>query len=93
MKLTGIEAMPTFMEDPAFWLSKFVVDAKLEMEKALAINLAQNWLPSKQDAEATIDMLTTMGTINVNAKDNLEVAFILKNRQATLNGNPLPLPF
>ena len=93
IKLTGIKQMPIFMEDPSFWLSKLVVDAQLEMERAMAVTMAQSMLPSKQQAEATVNMLTAQGMVNVNARNNLEVSFTVNDSQVTLNGNLSPLPY
>ena len=93
IKLTGIKQMPIFMEDPSFWLSKLVVDAQLEMERAMAVTMAQTMLPSKQQAEATVNMLTAQGMVNVNARNNLEVSFTVNDSQVTLNGNLIPLPY
>ena len=93
IKLTGIEQMPIFMEDPSFWLSKLVVDAQLEMERAMAIYVAQTMLSSKQQAEATVNVLTAQGMVSVNAKNNLEVALTVNDSQVRLNGNLIPLPY
>ena len=93
IKLTGIEQMPIFMEDPSFWLSKLVVDAQLEVERAMAVTMAQTMLPSKQQAEATVNMLTAQGMVNVNARNNLEVALTVNDSQVTINGNLIPLPY
>jgi hypothetical protein len=93
IKLTGIKQMPIFMEDPSFWLSKLVVDAQLEMERAMAVTMAQTMLPSRQQAEATVNMLTAQGMVNVNARNNLEVSLTVNDSQVTLNGNLIPLPY
>ena len=93
IKLKGIKQMPFFMEDPSFWLSKLVVDAQFEMERAMAVFVAQTMMSSKQQAEATVNMLTAQGMVNVNARNNLEVSFTVNDSQVRLNGNLIPLPY
>lgn len=112
IKLTGVNQMPAYLADPGFWLSKLVVNSRLEIEKATAIWVAEKILTNqlqsnnagqmdqaeieslaREQAEITVNMLTAQGMVTVNAKNNLELTFSVKDGLVVLNGNPIPLPF
>lgn len=113
-KITGVDGIPVNIEDPVFWASKLVVDAKLKVERAIALFIAERSLfgqfksntelfsqmsdseiqqLAEMQAVTMLDMLSTQGMIASNAEGNFEIDFIMKDGQATLNGNPMPLPF
>ena len=113
-KLAGVEGIPANLEDLGFWASKVVVDSKFEVEKAMALFVAELSLNSQfknnpaisgqmtdteiealaaQQAVFMVDTLSQQGMVAVNADGNLEIAFTMKDGQAVLNGNPMPLPF
>jgi len=46
-----------------------------------------------QQAATMVDTLSQQGMVAVNAEGNLEIIFTMKDGQAVLNGNPMPLPF
>ena len=113
-KITGVDGIPANIEDPVFWASKIVVDAKLEVERAIALFIAERSLFSQfksntevfgqmsdteieklaeMQAATMLDMLSMQGMIASNAEGNFEIDFTIKDGQATLNGNPIPLPF
>lgn len=113
-KLAGVEGIPANLEDLGFWASKVVVDSKFEVEKAMALFVAELSLNSQfknnpaisgqmtdteiealaaQQAAFMVDTLSQQGMVAVNADGNLEIAFTMKDGQAVLNGNPMPLPF
>ncbi|MFT4938563.1 MAG: hypothetical protein ACI88A_001591 [Paraglaciecola sp.] len=46
-KLTGIEAMPDDIMDPAFWLQHILANADIEVDKAVVLMLAQQQLRSQ----------------------------------------------
>ena len=93
IKLSGIKQLPIFIADPGFWLSKLTVDSHVEMDKAMAILIAESMLSSQQQAEATVNMLTAQGMITSNARNKLKVALTIDDSQLTINGNPMPLPY
>ena len=91
-----------------------VVDSKFEVEKAMALFVAEVSLNSQfknnpaisgqmtdteiealagQQAATMVDTLSQQGMVAVNAEGNLEIIFTMKDGQAVLNGNPMPLPF
>ncbi|MFQ3248208.1 MAG: hypothetical protein ACI9O6_000010 [Glaciecola sp.] len=46
-KVTGVDALPQPIDDPAFWASKAVVDSKLKLDKAMALWLGQQVVTSQ----------------------------------------------
>jgi len=113
-KVAGVEGIPANLEDLGFWASKVVVDSKFEVEKAMALFVAEMSLNSQfknnpaisaqmtdteiealagQQAATMVDTLSQQGMVAVNAEGNLEIIFTMKDGQAVLNGNPMPLPF
>ena len=46
-----------------------------------------------QQASTMVEMLSQQGMVAVDAEGNLEIVFTMKDGQAVLNGNPMPLPF
>ena len=48
---------------------------------------------AEMQAATMLDMLSMQGMISSNVEGNFEIDFTMKDGQATLNGNPLPLPF
>ena len=113
-KVAGVEGIPANLEDLGFWVSKVVVDSKFEVEKAMALFVAEMSLNSQfknnpalsaqmtdteiealagQQAATMVDTLSQQGMVAVNAEGNLEIIFTMKDGQAVLNGNPMPLPF
>lgn len=111
-KLTGINSLPQALEDPAFWISKVLIDSQLKLDKEVALWLAEQVIvtqiqadPSSaqmteeeilniaaQQVEGMLNMLTQQGMATMNADGNYEMSFSMKDGQALLNGNPMPLP-
>ena len=47
MKIAGVDEMPANIENPSFWMSKAFVDSKLEIEKTMALRVAELMLISQ----------------------------------------------
>lgn len=57
-KVTGIDSLPEPLEDPAFWVSKAVVDSKLTLDKAMALWLGEQVVASQIQADPSADGMT-----------------------------------
>lgn len=79
----------------ALWLAKTIMASQLQSNDDMSSLMSNTEIESMaaQQAEATVNMLTTQGMILVNSKDNFEVTLSIKDGQVSLNGKPIPLPF
>ena len=50
-KVTGIDSLPEPLEDPAFWVSKTVVDSQLKLDKAMALWVGEQVVISQIQAD------------------------------------------
>lgn len=50
-KLSGIDSLPASLEDPAFWMSKAVVDSTLTLDKAMALWVGEQVVTSQLQAD------------------------------------------
>ena len=112
-KLVDIESLPIALDDPGFWASKALMDAKLSADKPLALWVGEQIVTSQiqadpmagemteeeissmgtQQVEGMIAMFLQQGMITLTGDSDYEMLFTLKNGEAFLNGNAMPLPF
>ncbi|MFT5276583.1 MAG: hypothetical protein ACI97K_003036 [Glaciecola sp.] len=57
-KLTSIDSLPQSLEDPAFWMSKAVVDSQLTLDKAMALWLGEQVVTSQLKADPNAAQMT-----------------------------------
>jgi uncharacterized protein YdgA (DUF945 family) len=50
-KVAGIDSLPESLEDPAFWISKAVVDSNLKLNKAMALWIGEQVIASQIQAD------------------------------------------
>jgi uncharacterized protein YdgA (DUF945 family) len=96
--VTGVAELPAKMQDPAFWLQHGILDLKINVQEALAKQLARIYLSTEiTDAEAieqqlpaVLEMYVAQGML-VKTEAGYELSLTLKDSQLNLNGNPIPL--
>nr|WP_297348728.1 YdgA family protein [uncultured Glaciecola sp.] len=57
-KVTGIDSLPEPLEDPAFWISKAVMDANLTLDKAMALWIGEQVIASQIQADPNAANMT-----------------------------------
>jgi uncharacterized protein YdgA (DUF945 family) len=57
-KVTGIDNLPEPLEDPAFWISKAVMDANLTLDKAMALWIGEQVIASQIQADPNAANMT-----------------------------------
>ena len=57
-KVTGIDSLPEPLEDPAFWMSKAVIDSTLTLDKAMALWVGQQVVASQIQADPSAAGMT-----------------------------------
>jgi hypothetical protein len=112
-KLVDVDSLPGTLEDPAFWVSKALVDAKITADKPMAMWIGEQVIVSQIQAdpnaaqlskdeitamaagqvEGMLSAVSQQGMISVTSDGGYEFVFSMKDGQALLNGNPMPLPF
>ena len=94
VKLTGIDQMPAYLVDPSFWLSKLVVDSRLEIEKTMAIQIAEKVLINQLKNNNTDQM--NQAEIESLAREQAEITvdMLMVQGMVTVNAkNNLELTF
>jgi uncharacterized protein YdgA (DUF945 family) len=57
-KLVGIDSLPTSLEDPSFWISKALVDAKFTSDKPMAMWIGEQVVVSQIQADPSAAQMT-----------------------------------
>ena len=86
-KLAGINSLPNDLENPAFWLSKVLIDSTLVLDEQFA-SWAGMTLLEAQVTDA--DFLESI--LRKNTDEDYEINFKVKDSEATLNDILIPIP-
>ena len=90
-KLAGINSLPNDLENPAFWLSKVLIDSTLVFDKKF-LSWVLSWAALFNPTLASIEDETWNGLFRENTDGKSEINFKIKDSEATLNGILVPLP-
>ena len=90
LKLQGIDKLPNDLADFPFWISKTLFGVKVELKNEPPEVWAEalSWTPEFLD----IDESRFYETVKENTDGHYEISFELKDSQAKLNGEVIPMP-
>ena len=95
----GVDSVITLDKSMALWVAEKMLISQLQGDAQLAPITADQMTNkeikdlAEQQAGTMIEALSQQGMVIVNDEGNYTMTFTLTDGQATLNGNPMPLPF
>ena len=91
----GVDSAITLDKGMALWVGEKMLVSQLQGDPQMASQMTNKEIKdlAVQQAGAMIETLSQQGMVIATEDGDYQMMFTLKDSQATLNGNPMPLPF
>ena len=91
----GVDSAITLDKAMALWVGEKMLVSQLQGDPQMASQMTNKEIKdlAVQQAGAMIETLSQQGMVIATEDGDYQMMFTLKDSQATLNGNPMPLPF
>ena len=91
----GVDSTITLDKAMALWVGEKMLVSQLQGDPQMASQMTNKEIKdlAVQQAGAMIETLSQQGMVIATEDGDYQMMFTLKDSQATLNGNPMPLPF
>ena len=91
----GVDSVITLDKAMALWVAEKMLISQLQGDAQTVKQMTNKEIKdlAEQQAGSMIEALSQQGMVIVNGEGNYTMTFTLTDGQATLNGNPMPLPF